>query len=182
MLSVTSDFVRNGADLSAYANWAKPKPRKHTRSAQRKSENCPFSEFWVLTATCSTWNNKTPYSHTVELKMLDELKAWKEQAEDDETVVSHGPRRTAKIITRVTPDMHKRVLALAEEYGQTPATIASLALSEWVRTREMQHIPIKGMIEAFETRLDQFSDEPAVKNALQDLLTQTLVGSEKGAF
>ena len=77
-----------------------------------------------------------------------------QEKDDDITTASQVARRTVKVNTRMTQAMYDRLLAIADEYGQTPATISSLALAEWIRQREMQHIPLQGMIEVFREKID----------------------------
>ncbi len=44
--------------------------------------------------------------------------------------------RSHQLKVTLTPDMHARLSALAERYGQTPATLASVALGHYVTTQE----------------------------------------------
>jgi predicted transcriptional regulator len=44
-------------------------------------------------------------------------------------------KRSTPIKVTVTPEMHARLVALSERFGQSPATIASFALSQYVATQ-----------------------------------------------
>jgi hypothetical protein len=44
--------------------------------------------------------------------------------------------RSHQLKVTLTPEMHSRLSALAERYGQTPATLASVALGQFISQQE----------------------------------------------
>lgn len=47
-------------------------------------------------------------------------------------------KRSVQIKVTLTADLHARLRDLSEQLGQAPASVAAIAIGEYVRTREVQ--------------------------------------------